>query len=182
VTGIVIQIDTDRLQLRPLCDGDDPDVFALLSDERVVRHMLFPVFTREQARRFVTRAQQPAPAGEPAQAMAAIARRGDATTIGLCGLVLDRSGLQGELWYLLGPQSWGRGFATEAAGALVAHGFRALDLHRIWASCLPENPASARVLARLGFRHEGRHLQNLLIHGVWHDSDSYALLRREWTA
>ena len=55
-----------------------------------------------------------------------------------------------------------------------------MNLQRIFATCLPENPASSRVLERIGMRKEGYELKNLRIHGVWHDSVLYAILCDEW--
>lgn len=100
--------------------------------------------------------------------------------LGLCGLVLDGAQRQGEAWYLIGHAHWRQGIATAAVKQLVAHGFRHLRLHRIWASCLPENVGSSRVLERNGFRKEGRHAQNLNIRGEWHDTETFALLASEW--
>jgi [ribosomal protein S5]-alanine N-acetyltransferase len=142
--------------------------------------MLFPLFTRERADRFVARLQQPPAAGEPAQVVWAVAERGSDALVGLCGLVLQPEQEEGELWYLLDPAAWGRGLAAEAAHALVEYAFRQLALHRVWASCLPENPASGRVLEKLGFRREGLLRQNLRIHGQWRDSYLYAILAAEW--
>jgi [ribosomal protein S5]-alanine N-acetyltransferase len=142
--------------------------------------MLFPLFTRERAHRFVARLQQPPSAGESPQLVRAITERASDVLIGLCGLVLRPEQEEGELWYLLDPGAWGRGLVTEAARALVEYGFRQLALHRIWASCLPENPASGRVLEKLGFRREGLLRQNLRIHGEWRDSHLYAVLASEW--
>ena len=172
--------ETARLLLRPLLGSDEDAVFTLLSDERVVRHMLFPLFTRDRAHTFVARMQQPPAAGQPSQVVLGIAPRPDGEIVGLCGLVLKPELEEGEVWYLLRPDHWGRGLVTEAVRALVDHGFRALMLHRIWASCLPENPASARVLEKLGFRREGLLRQNLRIHGQWRDSYLHAVLAAEW--
>jgi ribosomal-protein-alanine N-acetyltransferase len=174
--------ETPRLLLRPLHAGDEESVFTLLSDERVVRHMLFPIFDRDRARTFVARLSRPASADEPpGQIVLGIAMKPDAERlVGLCGLVLNPQLEEGEAWYLLRPELWGRGVVTEAARALVSLGFEELALHRVWASCLPVNPASARVLEKLGFRREGYLRQNLRIHGVWQDSYLYAVLRGEW--
>jgi RimJ/RimL family protein N-acetyltransferase len=162
--------------------GDEDAIHRLLSDERVVRFMLFPHFTRERAERFVARMREPPADGQPPQVVFAITERTTGAVIGLCGLVLRPETEEAELWYLLEPSSWGRGLVTEAAGALVDHGFRDLGLHRVWASCLPANPASARVLEKLGFRHEGLLRQNLRIHGEWRDSHLYAVLADEWAS
>ena len=173
--------DTARLRLRGVMPGDEEALYALLSDERVVRFMLFPLFTRERAGRFVARLQEPPAPGQPPQLVLAITERAGGVAIGLCGLVVRPEMEEAELWYLLRPASWGQGLVTEAARALVDHGFGPLALHRLWASCLPENPASARVMEKLGFRREGLLRQNLRIHGEWRDSYLYALLASEWT-
>jgi ribosomal-protein-alanine N-acetyltransferase len=173
--------ETPRLALRALRPDDEEAVFGLLADERVVRYMLFPVFTREQAREFVTRSRDQSGAGAPAHVVLAIAARGGGPLLGICGLVL-RPVEEGEAWYLLRPDLWGQGMATEAARALVDYGFWDLRLHRIWASCLPDNPASARVLEKTGFRREGYLRKNLRVHGVWRDSYLYGLLAEEWLA
>jgi len=57
-----------------------------------------------------------------------------------------------------------------------------MNLHRMFATCLPENPASSRVLEKIGMRREGYQLKDVRIHGVWHDSSLYAILREEWEA
>jgi RimJ/RimL family protein N-acetyltransferase len=92
-----------------------------------------------------------------------------------------RGAEEGEIWYLVEPESWGKGIATEAAKHLLDFGFGELGLHRIWATCLPENPASARVLEKAGMRKEGFLVGNLKIHGVWKSSFLYAMLAEEWS-
>jgi RimJ/RimL family protein N-acetyltransferase len=105
-----------------------------------------------------------------------------AALVGLCGVAILRGAEEGEIWYLVEPESWGAGIATEAAKHLVDFGFRELGFHRIWATCLPENPASARVLEKLGMRKEGSLVKNLKIHGVWKSSFLYAILSEEWNS
>lgn len=166
--------------LRPLTSGDVDAIHALLSDDRVIRYMLFPKFDRDRAYRFARRFQATTPVGDPPQVVFAIAADQSEAAIGLCGLVLDGARRQGEAWYLLGPAHWGKGIATGAVKQLIAYGFQQLQLHRVWASCLPDNVASSRVLERNGFRKEGRHAKNLMIHGHWYDSETFALLAAEW--
>jgi len=96
-------------------------------------------------------------------------------------LVILRGAEEGEIWYLVEPESWGKGIATEAAKQLLDYGFGELGLHRIWATCLPENPASAQVLEKVGMRREGFLVKNLKIQGVWKSSFLYAMLAEEWS-
>lgn len=60
-----------------------------------------------------------------------------------------------ELGYRYVPAAWGRGVASEAGRAVLAHGFATLDLPEIAGFTHPDNHASRRVLAKLGFTHEG---------------------------
>lgn len=175
------ELRTERLRLRRVAPGDEDAVHGLLSDESVVRYMLFPRFSRERAQAFVAELQRQ-DALHPPQVVFGIVDARTNELIGLCGLVLRPDSEDGEVWYLLRPSLWGRGLVTEAVRALVAHGFSELELHRIWASCLPENPGSARVLEKLGFRREGLLRRNLRIHGEWRDSYLYAVLAFEWAA
>jgi ribosomal-protein-alanine N-acetyltransferase len=69
---------------------------------------------------------------------------------------------------------------TEALGAVLAHAFGPLGLHRIEAACMPDNARSRRLLDRWGFREEGLARQYLKINGVWHDHLIYALLAAEY--
>ena len=167
---------SERLRLRPLGGADTDAVYALLSDERVVRYMLFPLFDRKRARAFVAKVRSRPPDGKRGQVVLAIEERVGSGVIGLCGLVLEPEVEEAEAWYLLQPDRWGRGLATEALGGLVDHGFNTLGVRRIRARCLPENPASSRVLEKLGFTREGHLRQNLRIQGEWRDSYLYARL------
>ncbi len=88
--------------------------------------------------------------------------------------------MEGELWYLVAPEWWSRGIGSSAAEQFLELGFQELQLHRIWATCLPENPARARVLEKSGVRREGFCKKNLRIHGEWRDSFLFAILAGEW--
>ena len=77
-----------------------------------------------------------------------------ATVLGCVSLMHMADGA-GELGYWIGVSYWGRGIATTAARGLVAHGLEVLGLHRIHARVLSRNPASGKVLLRLGFTHTG---------------------------
>ncbi len=87
---------------------------------------------------------------------------------------------QADIGYELDPQYWGQGYTSEAARALLTFGFERLGLHRIWASCLAENKASAHVLEKLGMRQEGRLREDEYFKNRWWDTLIYAILDREW--
>jgi RimJ/RimL family protein N-acetyltransferase len=172
----------DGVKLRPLTEDDVPAVHRLLGDMKVIRYMLFPLFDEQAARDFVRESAADSDGQRGPSLVRAIVFADSGILVGLCGLVLDRDRLQGEAWYLLDPDYWGKGLATEAGRHLLAYGFGPLGLHRMWAMCLPQNPASARVLRKLGMRREGYLRKHLRIHGVWRDCFLYAMLREEWHA
>ena len=70
--------------------------------------------------------------------------------VGIMGMRPGRQAGEGELGYVLAPRAWGKGFATEAAGACVAWAFDSLHLDSIIATGI-SNPASMRVVEKLGF-------------------------------
>jgi len=168
------------VKLRRLESGDIDAVHALVSRMDVVRHMLFPVCSREESEKFLRDSLLEPPSDPWRSIVRAMADCASGKLIGLCGLVVLRGAEDGETWYLVDPEYWGRGIASEAVKQLLAFGFGALRLHRIWATCLPENPGSARVLEKVGMRREGFLVKNLKIHGVWKSSFLYAMLVEEW--
>lgn len=169
------------VNLRPLKADDLEPLHALLSDWNVVRTMLLPhCKTKEQTQKCLDDLMADSPGGAWQPVVRAIESQDTGDVIGLCGIVILHGSEQGEIWYLVRPDHWGRGIAQQAARELLKIGFSEMNLHRIFATCLPKNPASARVLERIGMRKEGLQLKNLKIHGAWHDCFLYAILREEW--
>lgn len=171
---------TAPLGLREYRESDWAAVTAYQSDPR---YLVFSPLNRcdeNEARRFVDmflRQQQQLPRW---QWQFAIDRRTDGRLIGSCGLRLNEPGSRiGDIGYELDPAYWGQGFATEVAAEILRFGFEELHLHRVWAWCLAENVASARVLERLGFRPEGRQREHELVKGRWHDRLLFGLLASE---
>jgi ribosomal-protein-alanine N-acetyltransferase len=99
--------------------------------------------------------------------------------VGAVGLILAPAHDRAELGYWIGAPYWGRGYATEASRAVVRWGFEGLGLRRIHASHFPRNPASGRVLEKLGMRHEGTLRQHVKKWDEYLDLESYGLLADE---
>jgi ribosomal-protein-alanine N-acetyltransferase len=97
--------------------------------------------------------------------------------VGAVGLHLNAAHRRGELGYWIGLPYWGKGYATEASRALLDHGFGPLVLNRIQARHMTRNPASGRVMRKLGMKPEGVQRQHVLVRGTFEDVAVYAILR-----
>jgi len=92
---------------------------------------------------------------------------------------LDRQGAVAEVGYTLARDHWGKGYATEALGALVDHLLRTQPVHRFAASLDPDNVRSMRVLESTGFAMEGLSRRSYPMRGRWDDDLKYAMLRED---
>jgi ribosomal-protein-alanine N-acetyltransferase len=101
---------------------------------------------------------------------------------GAISLHLHPEHSRGELGYWIGHPYWGQGLATEAAAAVLEFAFRTMQLNRVQASYLPRNPASGRVLEKLGMQREGFHRERYRKGDHFEDVIEYAILRRDWLA
>ena len=111
----------------------------------------------------------------------AIDRRSDGRLIGNCGIRRSPDNdYEAELGYEVNPDFWGRGYATEAAAAMVQFGLDTLGLQQVTSWCIADNVASARVLERLGFGLESRLSQQRYFKGRWWDTLTFALSANDW--
>jgi len=100
--------------------------------------------------------------------------------IGSMGLPLMREDYEhAELGYWIAKEYWNNGYCTEAARAMLRFGFTQLKLHRIFAHHFINNPASGRVLKKIGMKYEGRMREHVKKWGKFIDIDCYAILRSE---
>ena len=104
----------------------------------------------------------------------------DDTLCGSVSLGLDGLHNQAELGYWIGKPYWGKGYATEAAEAIMTFGFNTLQLNRINATHFSDNPASGRVMEKLGMTYEGTRRRFTLRAGQYRDIKLYGLLREDW--
>jgi ribosomal-protein-alanine N-acetyltransferase len=177
----MVQISTERLVLREFEETDGPALYAFESLPEVTRYQSFEPRSLAESHEYVLASIEAA--GEDPRRVYDLAMilKADDRLIGRCGFAIgDPDDEQAVLWYTLHPDSWGHGYATEAARAMVDFGFRELGLHRIWADTDPENVASIRVLEKLGMCREGYLRENARINDAWADSLIYAVLEREW--
>lgn len=101
--------------------------------------------------------------------------------VGLIGLHLGAQKMRnGEVWYKIHRNHWGKGIATEAVQEMLRFGFAELELHRIEAGCAVDNLRSAKVLEKVGMISEGRKRKSLPLKTGWSDALEYAILEEEF--
>lgn len=142
---------TPRLLLRPGFPEDASALAAAIADEAIVRNLSGPPwpFQVRDAEAYLARARNPI-----LPCLLVLERtEGAPRLIGECGLARRPSGAV-EMGYWIARPFWGRGFATESCNALIEIA-RTLGLRQLEASHFIDNPASARVLEKLGFESTG---------------------------
>jgi RimJ/RimL family protein N-acetyltransferase len=178
-----VQLATERLILRELVDDDWRAIFEMESDPDVVRYLTKEAQSEDEASNYVQHMRFSAHEVPRMVFDFAITVRGDDRLIGRCGMRRSASEpREAMLWYVVAPAHQGRGYACEAARAVLGHAFDDLGLHRVYADADPRNPASIKVMEKLGMRREAQLVENVWIKGEWCDSLIYARLRREWAA
>jgi ribosomal-protein-alanine N-acetyltransferase len=171
-------LQTPRLLLRDFEQTDIPEIVRLAGAREIAATTLrIPhPYSHADAENFVSYA------GQDGRAVFAIVLKNTGQLCGAIGLELDAPNNRAELGYWIGVPYWGHGYATEAARALLQHGFEVFNLNRIYAFHFRHNPASGRVLQKLGMRHEGRQRGHVHKWGRFVDLEMYGLLRSEWLA
>jgi RimJ/RimL family protein N-acetyltransferase len=181
-------IHTDRLVLRLMTRDDVPDVYAYQSREDVCRYLLFEPRTLEQVTAKVTEfsaattlavdgdflqlaLELPATADAPARVI------GDSYFT-----IANAENSRGEIGWTMHPDFVGKGYASEAARAVLRIAFVELGLHRVIAELDPRNDASIALCKRLGMREEAYLVKDLWYKDEWSDTGMYAILRDEYLA
>lgn len=173
-------IETARLILRPFAASDAPAVYEHVKEWDVASTTLN-----------IPHPYEPSMADSWIRSHAISAAAGDGFTlaiidresgglIGSISLRLSPPHDRGELGYWVGRPYWGRGYVTEAAAAVMKYGFETLGLNRIEAHYLSRNPASGRVMQKLGMTWEGRMREHVKKWGQYEDVEACSILRREY--
>lgn len=182
MTGLHVglPITTDRLVLRAHRTDDLDDLAGFHGDPEVVRFVPWPVrdraATEETLRVKLTQARLDAPG---AWLVLAVEVRATGRVVGEV-LLKWASDQQGELGFAFGRDGQGQGYAAEAARAVLRLAFDDLGFHRVTAVVVEGNDASVRLLGRLGFRQEGRHVDAVHFKGAWTTQLVFARLATEW--
>jgi len=171
-----VVLDTARLRLRAYREADIAELVPLIGAREVAAttgRIPHP-YTAEDAKEFLAKIET------DREVNLAVTLRDAGCLIGGIGLRLVEQHRQAELGYWLGVPYWGKGYATEAAQEMLRYGFEQLNLHRIFATHFMHNPASGRILQKLGMRHEGCQREHFRKWDQFVDAELYGILRQEW--
>ena len=170
------EIKTPRLRLRPLDIADAPVVQQLAGNVEVARSTLLIPYPYPDGAAEAWISSHGAEWKKRNQVVFGVVHNADDALIGCVGLTRDKADpSSAEMGYWIGHPFWNNGFCTEAARALIDFGFDALDLRRITAHHFADNPASGRVMLKLGMVREGvlpKHvekwgeLKDLVLYGI----------------
>ena len=170
-------LDTNRLLLRPFLPSDAQDVQRLAGDWSIADTTLNVPHPYEDgmAERWISTHQLNSDSGE--LAVFAIVTKAGNDLVGAISLELDQPFDRGRLGYWIGKPYWGLGYCTEAADRVLCFGFSELGLNRIHSAHLKRNPASGRVMQKIGMREEGVARQHVKKWGKFEDLVFYGILR-----
>jgi ribosomal-protein-alanine N-acetyltransferase len=174
-------LTTDRLVLRAFTDADAHPLFECARNPNVTRFTLWDAHRTLDDTYTFLRDYAPLRYLEGMAEPYAITVKPDPRPIGSCGCFWAAKPHRGmELGYWIGEPFWGNGYVVEACRALLRHAFAEYEPERMQARVIAGNGASARVLAKLGFRAEGTLRKALLRRGRFEDVHIFSLLRDEW--
>jgi [ribosomal protein S5]-alanine N-acetyltransferase len=169
-----MNITTDRLIIREFTYDDWPSVHNYTSNRTVMTYMPEGVLSEEDTKEFVLKNN-----GEEAKNFPVLLRK-DQVLIGHIVFHKYFGNHTYEIGWVFNPTYHNKGYASEAANAVLKYGFETLNLHRIIATCQPENIPSWRVMEKLGMRREGYFKKCIPQGNEWWDEYYYALLQEEW--
>lgn len=172
-------IETPRLLLRPLVLSDAQDIQKLAGHPKVAattRYIPHP-YPDGYAEAWINTLQPNY--DQNIQMIYGIVVQETNELVGSIGYDFHHEHSSASIGFWFGPDHWGKGYATEAAKALMNYGFKVLNLNRIQAYCLKRNLASAKVLQKLGMTHEASERQSLCIRGTLEDIERFAILKTD---
>ncbi len=174
-TGELDEVFTERLRFRGFGADDAPRVLQLAGHKEMSETTLnipFP-YTLPQIETWLASLRE-----EPMLSKEIhFAVETDGDLVGTVRLILSPEHDKAKMGYWIGKEYWGNGYATEAAAAALAYGFNRLQLNRVCANCFDNNPASVKILERIGMTLEGTLRQHVKKWDEYRDLLIYGMLK-----
>lgn len=171
-----INISGQKIYLRDFLPEDFSSVHEYASSADVARWQEWGPNTAEQTLAYLESClTEPSLQPRPSYNLAIIEKAGG-LLVGACALFIRRPMREAEIGFSLNPKYWNLGYATDAARTMIQFAFEDLGIHRIYATCRPENVASASVLKKVGMMQEGVLRENVFIRGIWMNSLIFSII------
>lgn len=162
-------LETERLILRPFLLADEAEVYRICKEKEIAEFTstIPHPYPRAQAEHWIK--QHPDDWRQGKSIVLALVVKESNRIVGSMGLTICETDQNAELGYVVEKESWGNGYCSEAAAEFLRFGFQDLGLHKIHAHYVTANPASGRVLEKIGMREEGYLRGHVRKWGVFHD-------------
>ena len=173
-----MKLETERLLLREIAENDWPHIHTYTSMPEVTEHTAWGPNTEEDTRAYVQdviRMQLAKP--REGYELAIVLKRKSFSSAAQGSTLSIRPMLRSAMCFTLPIRKW---ICDPTCRAILHFGFKELGVHRIYAKCRPENPASERVMQRIGMQREGLMREHWFYKGAYHDSSLYSMLDREF--
>jgi RimJ/RimL family protein N-acetyltransferase len=175
--------ETSRLRARPFAPADVQAFVAYRADPEVARYQSWSDYTLDLGTSLIEGMQHARPGVPGEWYQFALEDRSSGTLVGDLALKVDEyEPREAEVGFTLAPEQQGKGYGTEALGALLGYAFETFGLHRIIAVTDALNAPAAALLERVGLRREGHFIDNVFFKGAWGSELLFAVLEREWAA
>lgn len=175
--------ETPRLSARPLSPADVHAFVAYRADPEIARFQGWSDYTLDLGTTLIEAMQEAQPGVPGEWFQIGLKERTSGTLVGDLALKVDgHEPRVAEVGFTLALEQQGKGYGTEAVGALLGFAFETFGLHRIIAVTDALNAPAAAVLERVGMRREGHFHENIFFKGAWGSEFHFAILEREWAA
>ena len=174
------ELETERLKFRSIRRSDVKDVYEYSSNPRTSQYLLWSPHTSiEYTKKFIDIILAKYKIGEYQDW--AIVHKESKKMIGTCGFTrIDEQNKVAEIGYVLNPDFWGCGLATEAAKRVVQFAFENLGVNRVEARFMYGNDASLNVMKKIGMKLEGYYRESIFVKGKYKTVGVASILKREY--
>lgn len=174
-------LETNRLLIRLYSKGDKASLYNTISRYEIYRttYGIPQACTMGYAAKWISRVLQNA--RENRSYEYAVINKLSGEYVGNVGLInIDFVSRRCDISYFIHPDFWNRGFAAEAAAAMVKYSFDVLNMNRVGGMCMEKNAASAKVMEKLLMKKEGVLRDYFIKDGIKTDAAVYSILRKEY--
>ena len=178
---MVFSLPTERLILEDMHEGDLAAVRCMARDPAVMKYVWIWLENEEQITGYVRHAIEEAARPDRQSYILAVRIPQTGDFAGYVLLEIDpQQPTTAEVGYILRPEYWKNGYASEILRALLAFAFGPLGLHRVYGKCDALNTSSAHVLEKCGLVYEGTLRENVWLRDHWRSTRYYGMLEAEY--